>query len=215
MDIGITQSARQAPLNPLPVSWLGRVSAPATRPDWAVIGQLSAVRHQNLLAQIAYDSSRWDYSLVGPNNSLGRYQISVQTLEQYGLLSFGAYNNYGIDAVNFQHCWRPAQNTYADYLTEVTNLQDFLNNTIAQENLTYQILLDLYTSCFKNGSIRINDSADTVAGMLYVAWALGAGTPPVSASPSGTGAYAWRYHGIGSGAQYYTAGRYAVVVLSK
>lgn len=215
MDTGIIQANRQAPVSPIPVGWLGRANAPAVRPDWAVIGQLNSIQHRNLLAQMGYSLSGWDYEKVGTNNELGRYQIDVPTLEQYGLLMSGSYDNYGIGAVNYQHCWRSAGNTYAEYLSDVASLQSFLFNTIAQEQLAYQILSDLYTESIRINTIRLNDSAEVVAGMLYVAWELGVGTTPTSTNASGTGSYAWRFSNIGNGAGYYNAGRYAIAVLSK
>lgn len=215
MDTGIIQSAGQAPVSTLPLSWVGQTSAPPMRPDWAAIGQLKSKEHKNLLAQIAYNKSAWDYEKIGTNNELGRYQFTVQTLENYGLLTPGSYATYGNDAVNYQHCWRRVANTYALYNVDVEGQQDFLLNNTAQEFLAYQILQDYYNDAVKITVIRSDDTAEIVAGMLYVCWQLGVGVAPNSTYPTGTGAYAWRYHGTGSGAAYYNAGRYAVRVLSQ
>jgi hypothetical protein len=215
MDTGIQQASRQAPVTPLPVAWLGRADAATARPDWAVIAQLSTAEQRNLLSQIAYTSSTWNYNKIGSNNELGRYQITSTVLEEYGLLSPGANASYGIDSVNYQHCWRASVNTYANYLSDVNNLQEFLTNKIAQESLANQRLLDLYKESVRINAIQGNDPADVVAGMLYVAWQLGAGTPSTLNNPSGTGAYAWRYFGVGDGAPYYNSGRYVVAVLTK
>ena len=215
MDSGIQHASTQAPATPLPTAWLGRAEAPFARPDWAVIGALTSVQHRNLLSQMAYNFSTWAYDKVGTNNELGRYQVTVTQLETYGLLAPGSYVAYGNDAVNYQNCWRAPTNTYADYLVDVVNFLDFLSNKTAQESLAYQILLDLYNSCIRLNVIQGDDSSEVVAGMLYVAWMLGVGTAPTIATPTGTGAYAWRYFNVGSGSAYYNAGRYAVVVLSK
>jgi hypothetical protein len=215
MDAGIAQATRTLPPNPLPVSWLGRPDAPHPCPDWAVIAQLSGTQQQNLLAQIAYVSSVWDYKKIGTNNELGRYQFNTNILETYSLLTTGSNASYGPDAVNYQHCWRAPASTYANYLSEVANINDFLNNTSAQEFLAYQRLGDLYSDCVKIAAIKTNDTADVVAGMLYVAWSLGAGTAATLNNTTGTGAYAWRYFSVGVGASYYTAGRYAITILSK
>lgn len=215
MDLGIQNASTQAPATPLPLAWLGRASAPFPRPDWAVTGKLSAVEHRNLLSQMAFNFSEWAYDKIGTNNELGRYQFTVAQLESYGLLTPGSIAAYGTDAVNYQNCWKAPTNTYAEYLSEVTNLIDFLSNKTAQEYLANQRLLDLYNSCIRINTIQGNDSNEVVAGMLYVAWMLGVGTAPSAVNPTGTGAYAWRYFNIGSGAAYYNAGRYAVVVLSK
>jgi hypothetical protein len=215
MDTGIQLATRTAPSAPLPPSWLGRADAPPSAPDWSSIAQLSALQQQNLLAQIAYVSSSWDYKKIGVNNELGRYQVSTETLETYGLLTAGSNVSYGTDCVNYQHCWRAPVNTYAEYLTEVNNVTEFLNNSSAQELLSYQRLVDLYSSCIRIGAVRTTDTADMIAGMLYVAWQLGVGTPPSADNSAGTGAYAWRYFGVGAGSSFYVAGRYAVVILSK
>lgn len=215
MDLGIQQAATQAPATPLPTAWLGRVEAPFARPDWAVVAGLTSVQHRNLLSQMAYNFSEWAYNKIGTNNELGRYQITVTQLESYGLLAPGSFVAYGTDAVNYQNCWRAPASTYADYLADVVNLLDFLSNKTAQEQLANQRLLDLYNSCIRINTIQGNDSNEVVAGMLYVAWVLGAGSAPSATNPAGTGAYAWRYFNVGSGAAYYNAGRYAVVVLSK
>ena len=215
MDVGIQLATRTVPTTPLPPSWLGRADAPPSAPDWASIAQLSAVQQRSLLAQIAYVSSAWDYKKIGVNNQLGRYQVNTETLETYGLLTAGSNISYGTDCVNYQHCWRAPASTYAEYLTEVTNVTEFLNNSSAQELLSYQRLLDLYNNCIRIGVARTTDTADMIAGILYVAWQLGVGTPPSVDNSTGTGAYAWRYFGVGAGNSYYAAGRYAVVVLSK
>jgi hypothetical protein len=215
MDAGIAQATRTLPPDPLPVSWLGRPDAPHPCPDWAVIAQLSNTQQQNLLAQIAYVSSAWDYKKIGTNSELGRYQFDTSTLETYGLLTLGSTASYGADAVNYQHCWRAPASTYANYLSEVASINDFLTNTSAQEFLAYQRLGDLYSDCVKIAAIKINDTADVVAGMLYVAWVLGPGSATTLNNTTGTGAYAWRYFSVGTGASYYTAGRYAITILSK
>lgn len=214
MDVGIQQAARQAPATPLPSAWLGRAEAPIARPDWAVVSALTAAQQKNLLAQIAYNLSGWDYAKVSANNELGRYQFDVKTLESYGLLTAGSYDSYGTDAVNYQHCWRAASNSYAEYLSEVESLQNFLTNKTAQEYLAYQRLVDLYNDCLRIGTIKQNDTADVIAGMLYTAWTLGVGTAPTINNTTGTGAYAWRHYGVGTGAEYYNSGRYSAVVLS-
>jgi hypothetical protein len=215
MDAGIQQANRQAPPNPLPVSWLGRADSPSARPDWAIVPALTAIQQQNLLGQMSYVISEWDYKKIGANNELGRYQFNSVTLEQYGLIVTGSNNSYGTDSVNYQHCWRPAVNTYAEYLVDMNSLIDFISSSAAQEGLANQLLADLYNSAVRINAIQGNDSAETVAGMLYVCWQLGVGSPANSANPSGTGAWSWRYFNVGTGAPFYNAGRYAVAVLSK
>lgn len=215
MDLGIQQAAKLAPKNTLPLGWLGRANAPLARPDWATIAGLTATQHKNLLAQIAYDKSVWDYEKIGQDNELGRYQFTPATLEEYSLLVAGSYSSYGTDAVNYRHTWRQPNNTYANYLEDISGSQGFLSNPTAQELLSYAILLNLYNEAVRIKAIQVTDTADVLAGMLYVSLELGAGSMASSSNPHGTGAFAWRYFNEGDGADYYNAGRYAVAVLSK
>jgi hypothetical protein len=218
MDIGIQTAIGQPVKNPLPVSWLGRVDAPPTPPTWARVGKLSATQLTALQAQIAYDMSAWNYNKVGGDNQIGRYQFTAQTLEDYGLLAVGSVKNYGTDAVNRLICWRPTVinngiNVYQNYFYNVANLTDFLNNSTAQEHLTYQYISDLYYALLDINAIREEDNSDTAAGMIYVAWMLGVGEP-AGVFPTGTGAWSWRYTNNGLGIDPFNAGRYAVTVLA-
>jgi hypothetical protein len=208
MDIGITQASKQPVINPLPLSWLGRPDRPAYLPAWATIGQLTSTQVNNLQCQIGYDLSEWNYAKIGPSNELGRYQISTVTLEKYGILAAGSNLSYGTDCVNYKTCWRQvavrSTNSYANYLYNITGLSGFLASAIAQDHLNYQIIYDSYTELSRNGAITATDSAEVVAGMIYVGIMLGT-----------DGAYAWRYTNVGQGARYYNGGRYAVTVLSQ
>jgi hypothetical protein len=221
MDAGIVQALGQVVQNPLPPTWLGYASAPPGIPDWANIGILTGKQVRALMAQIAYDASGWNYQSIGSSGQLGRYQISTVTLENYGLLLSGANAAYGSNCVNYQHCWVPgtvvkaSTNSYTRYIYNTTNLLDFLTTPNAQEHLAYQLLNDYYAGLQKLNAVQDSDSADTVAGMLYVAWVLGVGTAPGADSSTGTGAYAWRYSSIGAGATAYNSGRYAVMVLAQ
>jgi hypothetical protein len=220
MNTGI-QSAAGVPITaPLPLSWLGRADAPAIPPIWASIGAFSVLQLRNLQAQIAYDLSTWNYTKIGTNNKLGRYQFSTQTLETYGLLAAGSNVAYGTDCVNYVHSWSPAfvnngVNDYANYFYNINSLNEFFINTSAQEHLAYRQIADLYTECMNIGVIQSGDSIDSIAGLIYVAWTLGTGTGPTIANPNGTGAWAWRYNNIGAGINSYNSGRYAIVVLSQ
>ena len=207
MDIGIQQAAGRAIQNPLPTSWLGRADS-SLLPTITDIPQLSTTNIKNLQSQLGYDLSGWDYTLVGPNNEVGRYQFSPLTLEQYGLLAVGSNAAYGADCINYKTCWRPIvirknSNSYANYIYNDLSLTDFVYNVASQEHLAYQVILDLYTQLKTIGAIQDADGADVVAGMIYVAWALG----PIGAST-------WRYTGIGNGANAFNSGRYSVNVLS-
>ena len=219
MDQGISAAAGIPIATPLPVSWLGRADAPPTPPAWANIQVLSNRQVQHLQAQIAYDLSGWDYLLVGANNELGRYQASTRVLEAYGLLATGSTDAYGTDCVNYRHAWQPVVvnngiNNYQNYFYNINGLQQFTASTVAQEHLAYQRLVDLYLTSMDVGNINNTDSAETVAGMIYVAWTLGVGNSPTTSNPQGTGAWAWRYNNIGAGTNSYNSGRYAIAILS-
>ena len=220
MTTGIQAAQAQPIQNPLPTSWLGLPTAPPTPPSWAQFGGLSAIQIRNLLAQIAYDTSAWNYQLVGANNQLGRYQVSVPVLEAYGLLSAGSYETYGSAAVNYQHCWQPlivnnGQNVYQNYFYNITNQTQFLHSTVAQEHLAYQRLVDIYINSINTGTILSSDNSDIVAGMIYVGWTLSVGNGPSPTNINGTGSWAWRFNNIGSGSNSFNSGRYAITVLSQ
>ena len=220
MDPGIQTSISVPIANPLPVSWLNRADAPPVPPKWANINVLSNTEVRNLQSQIAYDSSRWDYSLVSANHDLGRYQFSSQILEAYGLLAPGSNEHYGADSVNYLNCWTPIYintgiNVYQNYFYNVTSLSTFLTTKTAQEHLSYQRIVDLYLAGKDAGIILDTDSADIIAGMIYVAWSLGVGTSATNSNLNGTGAWAWRYRNVGNGANSFNSGRYAIAVLSQ
>jgi len=218
-NIGPQQASTQGIQTPLPISWLGRSDAPPSLPATADIYRLSNTEIQNLLAQIGYDKSQWDYTKISTNNQVGRYQFSTQTLENYGLLATGSNAHYGTECINYKTCWRPitirGTNSYNNYNYNVISLTDFLSSIAAQEHLAYQIVYDMYNALVNNGSIQDTDTNDVVAGMIYVGWTLGAGATPTTINISGTGAYAWRYAGVGVAANQYNSGRYAVIVLSQ
>ena len=219
MDIGIQYSSGLAIPTPLPTNWLGLASAPCPLPDWANTYRLTTTQHQNLVAQIGYDQSQWDYSKIGTNNQIGRYQISTTTLEDYGVLAHGSNASYGIDCINYLTCWnsrtlRKNTNSYANYLYSATSLNNFLSSTVSQDHLMYQIIYDTYNQLVSNTAIQPSDSNDIVAGMIYVGYILGVGNQPNLINNTGTGAYGWRYSGVGNGSSAYNGGRYAVTVLS-
>jgi hypothetical protein len=215
------QAAAGTPIpNPLPVSWLGRIDAPPNPPAWAKVGVFTIVQISNLLAQIGYDVSQWNYNKIGTHNELGKYQFTTQQLEDYGLLAAKSNINYGTDCINYKHCWKPTVvdtgiNNYENYFYNVKSRSEFLALSVAQEHLAYQYFVDLYTDCTANGVILDTDPLDIVAGLIYVAWALGPGAAATASNSNGTGAWAWRYNNIGAGANSYNSGRYAIKVLSK
>lgn len=220
MDIGIKSSIGKPIANPLPKSWLGLSSAPPGTPSWATVGPLSSTQTTNLQAQIAYDLSKWDYTKIGNNNQLGRYQFNSLLLESYGLIAAGSNKAYGSNCINYQYCWRPVYLSnevyqYENYFYNTTSLDSFLSNNIAQEHLAYQRLVDLYVGLSAIDAILPSDATDIVAGMIYVAWILGVGSTPDKINPTGTGAYSWRYYGTNDAGAIFNSGRYAITVLGQ
>lgn len=218
MDIGQKAAAGVPITNPLPPAYMGLALAPPTPPAWAKFGSFTTTNIRNLLAQIAYDQSNWNYNLVGLGNLVGKYQFPPLLLESYGLLAIGSNAAHGTDCINYKHCWRPVVintgiNSYENYFYNITSLQQFLTTHIAQEHLAYQYLVDLYLASVNAGVIQTTDPIDVVAGVIYVAWTLGVGEGPTIVNPSGTGAWAWRYNNVGAGTNSYNSGRYAVDVL--
>lgn len=213
MDQGIQYALSTALPTPLPQSWLGRADAPMGAPGWAVIDALSSTQMSNLVAQIGYDLSQWDYTKINlTGNLVGRYQFTPQQLEDYGLLAKGS-NLYGTACVNRKICW--ASWVVDNYIHDVRNLSEFLSSSVSQDHLAYYHIDQIYTNLKKVDAVLTTDTADIVAGMIYVGWMLGAGAGPTTGYSQGTGAYAWRYYNAGAGTNYYNAGRYAVSVLSQ
>lgn len=219
MDAGIKSSQGREIATPLPQSWLGRPTAPPNTPSWARISTFSAKQLRCLVGQIGYDQSQWDYSKVGVNNQLGRYQFNTELLEAYGLLASGSNLMYGTDCVNYLKNWSPAynstgSNSYQNYFHNTKSLGGFLSSIVAQEHLAYQHIVDLYLSCIEIGTISEDDPIDVKAGMIYVAWTVGVGAVPSTTYPSGSGTWAWRYFNVGEASNSFNSGRYAITVLS-
>jgi len=222
IDYGIQAAAGLPILHALPLSWLGTAKMPAYPPGWGLTAGLTATQTQNLLAEIAYDQSQWNYQLIGTSNALGAYQVSTQTLENYGFLAPGSNAAYGNNCVNHQTCWRPTpkrnvNNSYSNYLNNTTSLTSFLSNTVTQDYLALQMIHDLYYGLTNIDAIQSTDAADVVAGMIYVAWTVGVGTPATNVNSSGTGAWGWRYNNVSTPltANAFNSGRYAVTVLTQ
>ena len=101
-----------------------------------------------LMVQIAYMESNWDSTYNEPPR-IGRYAVHEKTLKNYGYLSnTGAY--VGKDGI--------------------TSQIDFTFDNAVQDRIMERFLQDQYKALIKTGGIRENDSKETVAGMLAVAY---------------------------------------------
>lgn len=199
-DIGITNSIGTGVLSPVPSAWLLKPTAPAIPPGWLLISGFSGEQMQALAAQLSYSNSQWDYGKIGSNNELGAYQFTASILEQYNLLLAGSVAAYGNQAVNRPNAWAGNANS-TQFLSDarnshkapINNIQEFLANKKAQDNLAYRRIFDLYNQLVKTAAVKTTDTADIISGMIFVAWAIGAGNGATPTSQIGSGAWAWRY----------------------
>ena len=101
-----------------------------------------------LMVQIAYMESNWDSTYNEPPR-IGRYAVHEKTLKNYGYLSnTGAY--VGKDGI--------------------TSQIDFTFDNAVQDRIMERFILEQYPALIKVNAIRENDSKETVAGMLAVAY---------------------------------------------
>lgn len=161
------------------------------------------------MVQIGYSESRSDYTAVGIQNQLGKYQFDTDTLVEYGyihaeyLKTFTQFDHNGVKgAVKQLTSW-----TNRDGIKDIGS---FLKATALQETLMYQRLTSLYTLLYNNQAITDIDGVSTKMGMLYAAHRNGI-----------TPAKRWRETGLAdtstSGDQpgvYYALGKYAGEVLA-
>jgi len=112
------------------------------------IPTLSSTDVRALMIQIAYIESNWDSTYNEPPR-IGRYAVHEKTLKNYGYLSnTGAY--IGKDGIKSQI--------------------DFTFDNAVQDRIMERFILEQYPALIKVNAIRENDSKETVAGMLAVAY---------------------------------------------
>jgi hypothetical protein len=112
------------------------------------IPTLSSTDVRALMVQIAYIESNWDTKYTNPP-WLGRYAVHEKTLKNYGYLSnTGTY--LGKDGINSR--------------------VDFWFDNAVQDRIMERFILEQYPALIKVNAIRENDSKETVAGMLAVAY---------------------------------------------
>jgi hypothetical protein len=112
------------------------------------IPTLTSTDVRALMVQIAYIESNWDSTYNAPPR-IGRYAVHEKTLKNYGYLSnTGAY--IGKDGIKSQI--------------------DFTFDNAVQDRIMERFILEQYPALIKVNAIRENDSKETVAGMLAVAY---------------------------------------------
>lgn len=101
-----------------------------------------------LMIQIAYMESEWNTKYTNPP-WIGRYAVHEKTLKSYGYLSnTGTY--LGKDGINSR--------------------VDFWYDSVVQDRIMERFIQDQYKALIKSGGIKENDTKETVAGMIAVAY---------------------------------------------
>jgi hypothetical protein len=209
MDTGVALARQSSVQHPLPITWLGRPTAPDVRQPLA---PFNLAQTKAILAEIAYVASKWTLSQYNTaTNRLGAYAASADMLAQYGYLNAGFFKTYKDTAVNYAYAWTGKEG--------VMSQDAFLQNNSAQTQLAQWYMTNNYADLLANGAISVDDDLQTQAGMLVVAHFLGAGSAKSSANAYGTGAWNWRFYGTGAynniaGAELFNCGAYAIVVLA-
>lgn len=199
LDAGI-ESARGKPVsNPCPKNWLDTPFAP--NPPGGV-GPLDQNQVKCLMAQIAFNESRWQYAIKNQLNYIGRYQFGAAACTDAGYIKLEFFKQYGNRAFNYPDAWTGKNGC--------TSIESWFSSKGIQETEMYRLLSSNYKTLVRIGGIKSNDTACEVGGMLQVAHLLGAG-----------GAKSWRNSASGAdangttGEQYFNRGRYAIEVLAK
>lgn len=172
------------------------------------LGRLSQLQVKAVKTMIANAASGYSYSLIGPSNYVGKYQLSASTLTELGYIKPEYLAQYKSEAVKKSGAW-----TGKDL---VTSIETWFKSTGVQENSMFTLLERNYKLMENNGAIKSDDNLCTIAGMLCVAHILG----PDAGTELAPGAKRWRETGGGRdvngnyGSVYFLLGRYAVDVLA-
>lgn len=104
-----------------------------------------------LMCQIGYMASNWDYEKNNQSTGqLGRYQVSPTILKNYEYMSATTSAFTGKDGIN--------------------SVDEFLFSYNIQDRIMERFILEQYPTLIKVGAIKENDSKETVAGMIAVAY---------------------------------------------
>ena len=128
------------------------------------IGELDSTEIRALTAQLGYTESRGDYEKVEPTGFVGKYQFSVDDLENLGYVKEGLENN--IDSITNPNNWVNKDN--------ITNLEDFLQSKELQEQAMFNLIKNNYATLQSTGAIVKSMTKDVISGLLSVAHLAGA-----------------------------------------
>lgn len=199
LDPGPASAASQNVSNGMPKEWIGKPDCPNPSSG---IGPLSTYHVKCLMAQIAFNESRWDYKVSNQFNFVGRYQFGAPALADCGYIKPDYVKQYGGNkCLNITSSWTNKDG--------IGSIEDYKSTPSAQENAMFELMNRNYKTLVRIGGIKPDDDLCTIAGLIQVAHLLGAG-----------GAKNWRNSGGGqdangtTGATYFNRGRYAIDVLA-
>lgn len=110
---------------------------------------LTSVDVRALMVQIAYMETNWDSTYNEPPR-IGRYAVHEKTLKSYGYKNSNTGAYLGKDGIK----------------SEI----DFTFDNVVQDRIMERFILEQYPALIKTGGIKDNDTKETVAGMIAVAY---------------------------------------------
>jgi hypothetical protein len=110
---------------------------------------LTSVDVRALMVQIAYMETNWD-STYNESPRIGRYAVHEKTLKSYGYKNSNTGAYLGKDGIK----------------SEI----DFTFDNVVQDRIMERFILEQYPALIKTGGIKDNDTKETVAGMIAVAY---------------------------------------------
>lgn len=208
-NVGITNATNKSITNQCPSDWLFKPELyKATGPISTSAPYLTQTYATNMLAELAYFESKWDYTLTSPNGILvGKYQVDANYLADAGYVKPDAVTQYGDSTLKQDESWTGTDN--------INSQADFIANKQIQDSLQNQEFNSNYSRLVSNQGIYQSDDICTAAGMLFVAHKYRSADLAAEWRRTGSVANPPAYTGVaGSAEEYYNHGRYAIDVLS-
>jgi hypothetical protein len=181
------------------------VSNPATDKDlrnqptaYNTIATLNQNQMTAYYAQLGKQQSDNDYTKIGTDGKVGKYQFNYTTLQNLGYVGQACKNNSQMQT-------NPNVWTGKD---GATSLDAFINLTNIQETAIADYTMGNYNAMASNGAITGDLAPEEMAGMLAVGHLLGP-----------NGAYTWRTTGSGvaagvTGNSYFQMGKFSATILA-